>query len=266
MYLSVSIYICDFMACLVYTTAEKISNDIGTRLKENPKLQSFDHLDKSNTNKIEILEINTSIIDSDYLSSKPYDAFVFVSRHVSSKGVLAFTVHPLGRISENNYDLGVADPIGMLKMLQSINKLCRFENVTITYEATHHGPILSKRSFFTEFGGPINIEGFSGYTSALSLAIAESFDIKVEYECIALGISGTHYPKKFTEFAINGKYAFSHILPEYNLTNINIIKSAIEHSNPKPDIAIIEKKGLNSMQRKMVIDELNKIGMESVMV
>lgn len=254
------------MPCLVYTTAEEISSDIGIKIKENYKsLKSLGDVNKLSDNKVEILEINTSI-DSDYLNDKLYEEFVFVSRHVSSKGVLAFTVHPLGRISENNYDLGVADPIGMLKMLQSINESCKFENVSVTYEATHHGPIISKRSFFTEFGGPINIEDFGVYTRALSFAIVNSFDRKAEYENIALGISGTHYPKKFTELAIAGKYAFSHILPKYNLTNINIINSAIIHSDPKPDIVIIEKKALNSIQKKMVTDVLNGIGMESVMV
>ena len=255
------------MIGLIYNVSEKISNDLGIKLKEIQKSsKELCSLNKSSGDNVEILKINTSIIDSDYLNDKSYDEFIFVSRHVSSKGVLAFTVHPLGRISENNYDLGIADPIGMLKMLQSINESCNFKNVSITYEATHHGPVLSKRSFFTEFGGPINIEGFSEYTYALSLAITKSFDKKVEYDYIALGISGTHYPKKFTELAIDGKYAFSHILPEYNLNNINIINSAIMHSDPKPDITIIEKKGLNSMQRKMVINELNSIGMEFVMI
>ena len=95
---------------------------------------------------------------AEFLEGVVDDSIVFLSRHRSSMGVPAFTVHPEGNWSDEALfggrpkELSMAFPYGMSAMLRSIKALNK-EGIAVTYEATHHGPFLSRPSLFVELGG-----------------------------------------------------------------------------------------------------------------
>ena len=86
------------------------------------------------------------------------DLFVFLSRHRSSKGVASFTVHPLGNWAGKRGGRGKAgDAQHGGALADEEHAVSDFQGndtgVAVTYEATHHGPLLETPSFFVEVGG-----------------------------------------------------------------------------------------------------------------
>ncbi len=94
--------------------------------------------------------------------------------------------------------------------------------------------------------------------SALSMIEKET----PEYDKIALGIGGTHYPERFTNMALSGEYAFSHIMSKYYAENFDMIEQAIERSDIKAEIAVIEWKSIKAVDRDMITKELDRLGLD----
>ncbi|MGI0134033.1 MAG: D-aminoacyl-tRNA deacylase, partial [Candidatus Micrarchaeaceae archaeon] len=78
----------------------------------------------------------------------------------------------------------------------------------------------------------------------------------------AVGIGGTHYPEKFTGLALKGAYAFSHIMSRHYVENVDMIGDAVERSDKRAEIAIIEWKSIKAADRERVIGKLNELGIE----
>ena len=149
-----------------------------------------------------MLEVEGRIINAESLTDFVDAPILFLSRHSSSAGVSAFTVHPEGNWSAEATlggrpkMLSVASPVGMLKALNSIKRLNDTE-LEVTYEATHHGPLTNSPSFFVELGGNEETIANTAYAKLLASAIAGSIetDSGAEYEKVAVGFRGMHYPK-----------------------------------------------------------------------
>lgn len=218
-------------------------------------------------NKIRMLKISGNLINANFIDSIVDGVTVFLSRHSSSMGIPAFTVHAEGNWSDENTlggeprRISVSSPLNMLKVLGSINK----ENAVgmqVTYEATHHGPLMEHPSFFAELGGNESVLNNKEYAMLFADAIMKSMDSDAEYDNVAVGIGGTHYPRKFTDLALKGKYAFSHIMPKYYTEFPNMLEAALERSDIKAEIAVMEWKGIKAVEREVIVRELNRLGID----
>ena len=117
--------------------------------------------------------------------------------------------------------------------------------MAVTYEATHHGPLLETPSFFVEVGGSEAItrlalrhpgeRPFADYFSAEHENVGK----------VAIAIGGTHYPEKFTRLALEGRYAFCHIMPRHSCTYADMLRMGIERSAPRAECAVIDWKGIS---------------------
>ncbi len=152
-------------------------------------------------------------------------------------------------------------------MLSVLIELSRNKKIRVSYEATHHGPLINVPSLFAELGGNEETEANREYTDTLGRAVMDStYNSGVIYDKVAIGIGSTHYPEKFTKLALEGAYAFSHILPKYHIKETDMIEQAINKSKPKADIAVIEWKSINNNDRNSVTKKLDELGMDYVKV
>jgi D-aminoacyl-tRNA deacylase len=263
------------MAYLVYSLKDMVSSAAAAQLKRITNategtpiggMRSFD------CNGITLLELQQHHLESEFLDTAiSTDCIIFLSRHSSSKGLPALTAHPEGnwgneaKVGGKPKELSVAAPIQMLKVLCSMKKTNQTD-VPIVYEATHHGPLLKTPSLYAEMGGNEEVWKNEELAGILAKSVIESFDIEPQYEKIAVGIGGLHYADKFTRLALDGKYAFSHIMPRHFVSEVDMLAQAFERSSPKAEIAAIEWKSLKGEERDKVINKLSEIGYDYVRV
>ncbi len=258
----------------MYSKAEEISNALGQRVVGLLGAQEVDPvkgLRHFRAYGVEILELDRMPIYEEGLDFLvKTDFFVFLSRHKSSKGVPSFTIHPLGNWAPSAEAggkprmLSVSAPWQMRNMLVQISK-ANETDVAVTYEATHHGPLLETPSFFVEVGGSDEIS--DRHYGILSSAVAGYFSKQQEnVGKVAIAIGGTHYPEKFTKLALEGKYAFSHIMPRHSCTYADMLRMGIERSAPMAECAVIDWKGIAAPERETAIKKLGELGVDYVRV
>lgn len=218
-------------------------------------------------NKVRMIKIDGKLIDADFLDDMVDGVTVFLSRHTSSKGIPAFTVHAEGNWSDEN-SLGgrprmisMSSPSNMLGVLENMHR-SNSTDIQVTYEATHHGPFMNHPSFFVELGGSESVLRDKEHATLVAEAIVKGLDSEVEYDKIAVGVGGTHYPGKFTRQALDGKYAFSHIMPKYYARCTGMLGLAFERSDRKAEMAVIEWKSIKAIEREIIVRELNRLGID----
>ncbi|MDE1870657.1 MAG: hypothetical protein KGI06_00245 [Candidatus Micrarchaeota archaeon] len=257
------------MVCFVYSK-DVTSSNIASSLKAELGLEeaeSFHGMRSFVADRIRMIEISDALVHAESLDGILDDTAIFLSRHSSSMGIASFTVHAEGNWSSENplggrpKSLSVSSPVGMIKVLGAIGRM-NISGMGTTYEATHHGPYLDNPSFFVELGGNEDMMKSVAHAKLIASAIAVSLDEEPEYDKIAVGIGGMHYPEKFTRLALEGKYAFSHIMPKYHIACIDMLGSAFERSDIGAEIAVIEWKSIKAVGREMIVRELNRLGID----
>lgn len=259
------------MVCIVYSLKDEVSASAAEALKESMQFKEtkpvsgMRHFDADGT---EMLEIKDLHLNADYLDGKiETDCIIFLSRHSSAKEVPAFTVHPEGnwtseaKLGGKPKELAFAAPVQMLQILTSMQNM-NTSNVQVTYEATHHGPLLKTPSLYAEIGGNEQIRANIEYIKFLAAAVQNSIYNEVGYDKIALGIGGLHYADRFAKRALEGKYAFAHIMPRHTVDNVDMIGQALSRSVPKTEVAVIDWKSISDPQRQAVIKKLEEFGID----
>ena len=215
-----------------------------------------------------VVALSGPSITADFLDTLGAERIIFVSRHSSAKGVTSFTAHANGNWSNSNdyggkpKELSVASPLYMLGFLAAVSKPAAALKMPVTYEATHHGPLLDTPSLFVEIGP---VEGVMGqaHASAFAGSVAALLDgTEPEFDKVAIGIGGTHYPEKFTRLALSGKYAFSHIMSKYYTGEADMLEKAAQRSEMKPELAVLDWKGIGSADRAGIIAGLARLGLD----
>lgn len=256
------------MVCLIYSKDQQTSANVASALKDlcgfaeeggKAGIRVF----RSGADRM--LEIRGDIINSediDLISGK--EVTVFLSKHSSARGIGAFTVHATGNwggdapFGGKPMSLSVASPAGMLSVLGAISR--NHAELNFSYEATHHGPLTSAPSFFAELGGDESSINSTKLAGVLAESVGKFLENpEVEYDKVAIGIGGTHYPNKFTRLAVEGKYAFGHIMPKYNIHE-DMLGQAVERSDLEVETAVIDWKSLNSEQKGRIVSELDRMG------
>ncbi len=220
--------------------------------------------------------LSTSLTFADSLDGRACELIIFISRHSSAAGIPSLTVHAEGNwgdyaeLGGRPRTLSVAAPSAMLCALREFNAIeTKMEK---TYEATHHGPALRTPSMFIEIGGNervVHDKSLASELGRVALSVAESAaEGSINSSAVALGIGGTHYPRKFTSMALSKGYAFSHIMPKHALSNpdgtanLDMAVQAAERSGAMPSIAVIDWKSMNSQKRASFIKALAGIGID----
>jgi D-aminoacyl-tRNA deacylase len=223
-----------------------------------------------------ICEIGSSLLEADFLDSLGFELILFLSMHRSEAGVSMFSTHSLGnwgteaKFGGRAKQLSYAAPVAMIAALSALSAIS--EPIGKRYEATHHGPFLKTPSLFVEIGGndeTIRNKSYarSASEAAYEAALSANGD-NARYKKVAIGIGSNHYPEKFSALAIDGGYAFSHIMPKYAIVNedgsnnLDVLDQTLDRSTHPPETAVIEWKSLNSATREETIKKLDEIGLD----
>src|SRR5438132_7405777 len=146
---------------------------------------------------------------------------IFVSKHVSSSGRPALTVHTTGNLTKeakfggNPGEVSFVDPSIIRRTLRALKAGVSQAGVQIdiTMEATHHGPTsLSMPVCFVEIGSGEKewadpVLGEIAATAVMAAAARVN-----ETDPRAAGFGGTHYSAKHTRICMEGNYAIGHLV------------------------------------------------------
>jgi len=201
---------------------------------------------------------------------------IFVSKHVSSSGRPAVTVHTTGNLTKeakfggNPEEVSYVDPSIIRRALRALKAGVEQAGVKIevTMEATHHGPTnLSMPVCFVEIGS-----GEKEWTdpvlgeiaaNAVMSAIAEVEETRPA----AVGFGGTHYSAKHTRICMEGDYAIGHLVSSHSFdggVSERVIGDTFSKTAGSCNTAIVDWKGLHSNDRRKLIASLEAAGREIV--
>src|SRR2546422_9537975 len=213
-------------------------------------------------------------------SDIPSDASttIFVSKHVSSSGRAALTVHATGNLTKEakfgGYpeELSHADPSMIRRALRALKAgtLRAGVQIDVTMEATHHGPTnLSMPVCFVEIGS-----GESEWTDPILGEIAANAVISAiekigETYPTAVGFGGTHYSAKHTRICMEGNYAIGHLVSCHSFdggVSERVIGDTFNKTTGSCNTAIVDWKGLHSDDRRKLIASFEAAGRDIVRI
>ncbi|HVC57915.1 MAG TPA: D-aminoacyl-tRNA deacylase [Candidatus Acidoferrales bacterium] len=254
---------------LIYSTADPVSSGVAKVLKGMAEFRRDGEVEghpRFVSETATLIEMDVPLFMAEGLDTIVEGTLVFISKHASAGGVGSFTVHPTGNWRQaadfggEPMRLSRTSPMHMLSLLKSIGSSVP---ESTTYEGTHHGPLTESPSLFVELGGNPGFAASETNHRMLASAILNSMngDFTAEYDVVAVGIGGTHYPRKFTKLALEGKYAFSHMMPNYAL-NADMIAQAVEMSDLVVDKAVVEWKSIKAADRELITRRLEELGID----
>jgi D-aminoacyl-tRNA deacylase len=220
----------------------------------------------------DLIIISTPAISADWLEEKyDYDGFVFLSKHAAESGVLALTCHSTGNFSEakfggNDRQVAIPHPNLQKAYLQTLQKhQSEFSEFQITIEATHHGPTaLTKPTIFIEIG--TTEKQWTDISLCISIAklVHQVFVNTLSKNPIAICFGGPHYPSKFTNELLGGKYALGTVIPKHALDNLDEeLFSHIISQNKMAKFALLDWRGLGTNKQK-ILDLLKFTSLEII--
>jgi D-aminoacyl-tRNA deacylase len=209
----------------------------------------------------DLLIIPTPAISADWLEEKyDYDGFIFLSKHAAESGVLALTCHSTGNFSEakfggNDRQVAIPHPYVQKKYLQTLWKnKSQFSDFQITIEATHHGPTaLKKPTIFIEIGTTEKQWTDVTLCNSVAALVRDVMTEKIQPSPIAICFGGTHYPDKFTNELLHGKFALGTVVPKHALDNIdeNLFLHILEQ-NKLAKTVLLDWAGLGPNKQRVI--------------
>lgn len=197
---------------------------------------------------------------------------IVASKHKSVSEIPVLTTHATGNFGEashggNRRELSIAPAQYLCTALKALKK--EKEDRKLVYdvclEATHHGPTaLRCPIMFTEVGSSLKQWNDSEACETVAEVIAHLLESEPEKLPTAIGFGGGHYCRKFSMVE---DYALGHICPKHNLTEINYktVEQMINKTLPKPEVALVEKKGLGG-EKKRIMELLEKTGLDVIKI
>ncbi|HUU49185.1 MAG TPA: D-aminoacyl-tRNA deacylase [Nitrosopumilaceae archaeon] len=212
-------------------------------------------------NNYDLLIIPTPAISADWLEEKyDYDGFIFLSKHAAESRVLALTCHSTGNFSEakfggNDKQMAIPHPDIQKRYLQVLweNK-SQFSNFQITIEATHHGPTaLNKPTIFIEIGTTEKQWADESLCSSIASLVDKVLSENIPSNPTAICFGGTHYPEKFTNELLYGKFALGTVMPKHALDYLdrNMFSHILER-NKFAKAALLDWTGLGPNKKKII--------------
>lgn len=192
---------------------------------------------------------------------------VYLSKHKSGSREPSLTVHPVG--NPRGADFGgvpgrfaPAAPSWMTAALRRLREEARGLPYAVTFEATHHGPLLGAPTFYIEQGSTerewADVE--ASRAIARTLLALEPADGPV-----AIGLGGGHYVPRHTDVALGRRVAFGHLLPAYALEGMDpSVLGEARAMSPGATLAYLHRKSLSKPEARAWEERLEALGLEVV--
>jgi D-aminoacyl-tRNA deacylase len=201
---------------------------------------------------------------------------IFVSKHVSSSGRAALTVHTTGNLTKeakfggNPEEVSYVDPLIIRRTLRALKVGVAKARVQIevTMEATHHGPTsLPIPICFVEIGSGEKEWRDPVLGEIAANAVMSAIANDGESRPTAVGFGGTHYSAKHTRICMEGDYAIGHLVSSHSFdggVSDRMITDTFSRTTGSCNTAIVDWKGLHSNDRRRLMASLEAAGREIV--
>lgn len=200
------------------------------------------------------------------------ELIIYISRHSSKSGTPTLSVHTPGNLTQKGGLPGKISIAPAYAMKEALLELAHQKNVLgleykVSYECTHHGPSLDVPTMFVELGS--SLDQWKDVTAAEAVAHAAVTPIlkstSLSPQCrAAVGIGGPHYSMKFTRWALEGTFAFGHIIPKYVVPQVNAetIRQCVERTKEKAEV-VLDWKGIRSRDKATLTEVLREARIQS---
>jgi len=196
---------------------------------------------------------------------------VFISRHSSKSGTPTLSVHTPGNLAQAQKG-GIPKKVSIAPaaaMKEALLELARQKarlslSYEVSYECTHHGPSLDVPAMFVELGSsPAQWKDQSAAEAVAHAAMASISKTTTSWMAV-VGIGGPHYNEKFTRFAVEGFYAFGHIIPKYAVSQVDvrIVKQCIDRTMERVRAIILDWKGIKGADKATLAQMVGEAGVE----
>jgi len=187
-----------------------------------------------------MVQVNKIHLDEDYVDDRAAQSLgvrpevvIFASRHRAESRIPTLTVHPIGNYSTAEFGgkpgtLNPSSPHLMTSALRTLRTAAQGMGFNVSFETTHHGPILNSPAFYIEIG---SYEELWGREDA-ARAIAESIlSVRDDGYPVVVCVGGGHYAPRFSEVALARKVSIGHMAANYAVDSLN--ESLIRHMAEK---------------------------------
>ncbi len=194
---------------------------------------------------------------------------IFLSRHSSKADIKSLTVHPTGNfngalLGGREKRLSMSDPGKMTATMRAMNQIYRGSTFSVTFEATHHGPLLDIPNFFIEIG---TTEAQWKDTDALDTVVQSIMAPVTQRLPSYVGAGGGHYMPKVTRYAMENDVDVGHMISKHALEEINesMFLQSIEKT-PNCKGFIVDRKGVKSQAKQLISSVCDQFGLEVILV
>jgi D-aminoacyl-tRNA deacylase len=197
---------------------------------------------------------------------------VYVSRHSSKSGTPTLSVHAPGNLGQAEKGgiprkVSIAPAIAMKAALLEMAKQKETLGLgyEVSYECTHHGPLLDVATMFVELGSSLAQWKDVKAAEVIAHAAIASITRRPEVSTVAVGVGGPHYSEKFTWMALEGAFAFGHIIPKYAIpqVDVEVVRQCVERTVGKVEAIVLDWKGITGADKARLLKTLDEVGVST---
>jgi len=214
--------------------------------------------------ELELMQVETRLVDAEQLYEKETDFLVFISKHRSETGKPCLTAHTPGNwgkaeLGGKEKTLCSCFPSKLKVVLNEMNSLNTL-GWQVCAEVDHHGPLTKAPALFVEIGSSEKEWENPKAGEIVASAVMKMLSSNKTFPA-AFGIGGGHYAPSFTKVILEKEYAVGHMLPKYQIDEVDFesFKQGVEKSAEKIQLALLDWKGMNKEQRDKVIEFLKTL-------
>ncbi|MEM0158406.1 MAG: D-aminoacyl-tRNA deacylase [Thermoplasmataceae archaeon] len=197
------------------------------------------------------------------------EGVIFLSKHSSQAKIKSLTVHPTGNFGKAELgglpgELSISYPSLMTAVFRKLAVSDPGDGINVTFEATHHGPLLLKPNFFLEIGTtPAEWEN----EDILEIVCSSLMDANQSKAKNFIGIGGGHYMPKITQYIGQSDINIGHMISKHAAESLDekMLSQAMERT-PEFSGILADWKGINSRIRDLVRTVSDSTGTELIKI
>ena len=265
------------MKLIVTSSEDNASMNIRARLLEKQDWDEkglFDGHPVLVKDDFTMVQVNKIHLDEDYVDDRVSHALgispevvIFASRHRAESRIPTLTVHPIGNYSSADFGgkpgtLNPSSPHLMTSALRELRTAAQGLSFNVSFETTHHGPILNSPAFYIEIGSYEELWDREDAAEAIAHSILA---VKDDGYPIVVCVGGGHYAPRFSEVALSRKVSIGHMAANYALDSLDeaMIKQMTEKSAGARKV-YFHKKGMPKPKYRELRERFAACGLEEI--
>ena len=221
-----------------------------------------------------MIQVDRIHLDEDYIDDRvakalgrPPEVVIFASRHRAESRIPTLTVHPIGNFASADFGgklgtLNQSSPHLMTSALRSLKTAAAGLSFNVSFETTHHGPILNSPAFYIEIGSYEELWDREDAAEAIAQSI---LSVRDDGYPIVVCVGGGHYAPRFSEVALSRKVSIGHMAANYALDSLDdaMIKQMAEKSADAKKV-YFHKKGMPKPKYRELRERFTSCGLEEI--